>query len=75
MDLVLPSRVETDVSGRSARDNVAHSMTRSSASVLVPVSIESVEINALIINVDASVVLFATAVPTVDLVEVELECD
>ena len=76
MNLVLPSRVEANVARRGSTSNCKlHTIPSTSASVLVPVSIESVEIHWLVVHRDTCIITFTTTVPTIDLVEVELECD
>ena len=73
VDLVFPSGVETDVSGSSlALNTKGDSLTSSGASVLVLVRIEPSEVDLLSVKNKTEIVSVG-CVPTVDLIEIELE--
>ena len=75
MDLVIEIWIETDLCRRPTGDAEPNATRRSaSASILIPVFVEEAKKNFLSINQDVKAVTLPS-LPTVDLIEVELQCD
>ena len=75
MDLVLPNRIETNVTRSClAADAECHTVSASRTPILIGVQVETAKIDLPIVDSHTNVVS-VSSIPTVDLVEVELQND